>query len=520
MQNRIWMTLVSTLAVTLVAIGCGPEQEPGERDRAEVDHDSVQQSVAEHGEAAAAAIAEAVVMLETSAFADEFAGEECVYYDDYNADDGYDEEEPPGGMECEPTGGPDADDVQQDYDELAELIEQRIFHEDNVEAETGDAVLYLLDGQRICDEDDYIEPEGYDDCVEEVDAAEIRLEVAKYTDGSLQIDVLVGPDEIHPVTFASSSSEIAVTANLGQFEPAAEHLADVTGEDAEEFPDQFSGQVRAGLATAGSEVRFSVDILDDLEVSGDDFELFVEASGEVFALGADTGQELFESVVDFGQIEASGQYTPPAEPVPVGEDDQPDDFEEPEQPDPVDMKLQMAGVSATTLFDPGTDDVQFEDVGLGGGPTKLFIQDEEVLNIDLSAGVGGLFDAAALMMDDGLKLSVEPGVELNIGFGFHRVLDEFDDFEDWMLDETLTIELNGDANPALLLRDAGLEVLRGHLSLQSEATDAGATAYAGQCLIEDYGEPAALPEEDGYDDDPYAEDDYHPFEAIEAGQCE
>jgi len=538
--------LLSMALVTGIAMGCGPEGEPTEREAESVDHAEVQQGITDHSEAAVDAIIDGLALLESAPMYDEYAaGEECLGVPE---DDGeFGEPSDDGTHECQSMPGPSGQ-LDEEFNAVADVLEERIFTEANVEAEEGDSVVYLLVGDVVCDQDDFQMPqpvgvgaddgddgedgvdvddgeapggddeydeEAYQECVDGVDDLELRLRAAKYTGDNFEIDVLVGPEEVHPVTFVFSASEVSATATLGAIEPAAEHIADVAGEDVGAFPDTLSGQLKAGYYLQDSQIRLAVDVLQDIDVDADDFELFVQAAGEVFGVGADTADEVLEASVNFGEVSLAGEMpggydeavdvTPPGD----GSSDDEEPLEESDEADPIDIDVQLAGLTSTVLFEPESDEIQWSDVGMGNGPTTVAINGETVIDIELDAGMGGVFDAVLAMNDDGLKYSVEPGVEVEIGLMFEGVTDAFDDVEPWMLDEVLTIGLGGHSNPALLVGEQ-MEVLRGHLSLTSQS-GVGATAHAGQCLIDNQSSFEQM--------DSDTDDEMHPFGDIEAGQC-
>ena len=532
MRTQTSIILLSLAVTTGVAMGCGPDGEPTQRQAEAVDHAEVQQGITDHSQAAVDAIIDGLALLESAQMYDEYAGGgDCVGVPE---DDGeFGEPSDGGDYECPSTAEP-SEQLDDEFDAVADMLEERIFTEANVEVEEGDAVVYLLAGDVVCDEDDFqtpvsvVDPDGdepesedeydeeaYQECVDGVDDLELRLKAAKYSGDTFEIDVMVGPDEVHPLTLVFSTSEVSATATLGAMEPAAEHIADVAGEDVGAFPDQLSGQLKAGYYLQGSEVRLAVDVLQDIDVEAGDFELFVQAAGEVFGVGVDTADEVFEAAVDFGEVSLAGEmpggYEEPVDVTPPGEGSSDDEepVDEPDDAEPVDIAVDLAGLSSTVIFDPASDEVQWSDVGIGNGPTTVAINGETVVDIQLDAGFGGVFDAVLAMSDDGLKYSVEPGIELEVGLMFERVVGEFDDVESWMLDEVLTIGLGGHANPAILVGEQ-LEVVRGHLSLTSQS-GVGATAHAGQCLIDNQ----STVEQMGID----AEDEMHPFAYIEAGQC-
>lgn len=511
-------TMIAVAAAMLLATGCVPDDPP---EQTSVDHDTVQKSISMHSEAVVDSLVEGVELMEASAMVDDYAGGDgCVGYPE-----GEDVVEPDQDYgECG-GGGTDSGEVRRELSGAEDFLLDRIFTEENVESEEGDAVTYLLEGDVVCDS--YETSQGTmvdEECVEDVDALEIRLRAVKYTSGSLEIDLMVGPDEVQPLSFGFSATAVTTTAIFDNLQPAVDHLEEVVGDDMAEFPDQFSGTVRAGIYDEAAGPRIGVEVLDDVDISSDgELDLYVEAVGEVLSLGADTAGQHLEFGVDFGEVGLTARdyrrtsvgAVPPEE---QDEDDEWTDPEESDEPETVEFGVDLEGLTSTVSFDPTDDRVEFEDVGIGGGPASLSVAGETVVELDLDAGVGGVFDAVVDAGPQGLQLDVEPGVELQLALMFHRVAGDYDDVDDWMLDEVLTMALKGDSNPAVRLGEQGLEVLRGHLSMEAD-NGPSATAYAGQCMI-DESEPIVVDESGGVDTDGDYETSLHPFDGLEAGQCQ
>lgn len=547
--------LIGGVAAAVIAFGCGPEVgEGGESEP--VEHDEVQQSVLDTSQEAADAIIEGIALLESSELAGAAFGENCTYTSDgFDGQDSDDEVTQDYQRECEPAG-PDADQMQAEYEEFAEILEQYVFTEQNVESEQGGSVTYLLDGETVCETGGAGEPvtepapqqdteaenqqdPDFDDaepapspdptvddsCVQEVDELELRLRASK-VGGTLEIDVLVGPDEVEPVSFGLSSNEISVTVTLDEIERASDHIAEVAGEQPGEFPDQFSGQIQFSLSIDDPTVGFAIELLQDLNIGSDDFSFYASAAGDGFSIEADTLEETIELMQDWGAVEIDamipGGEMGSGEPIVYNDDDgssddgAQQDFGEQEDVDPVDFGFEMAGASATAIFDVNTDEVQWQDVGLGGGPTIVSVDGQNIIEIDLNAGLGGVFDAVASMEDDAMKLEFDPGIEVEAALMFDRLAEEYrEGIDEWALNEVLTFEIGGDANPAVLLQDYGLEVLRGHVKFES-SSGASVAAHEGECLWEEP-QTSDIQEDDG---NTGSAGDYHPFDELEAGQCE
>ena len=530
MRNEFkWALLAGFVAAGATA--CIPEVEE------EADHREVQQAVVDSIDGAAQAIIDALVLLDSSQMADDLYGETCVYESEGYWDDELDEwVEGETTSECT-SNAPDFSEIDAGKQELLDILETRIFTEANVESEAGGVVTYLLRGDVVCDADDFYDDEGYQHCVDDVDAVEVRL-AAQFDGDLLDLGVKVGPEKAHLVSLAFGSQELSARVVLQDLEEALEHLAQVAGDEMPEMPEQFQGELKVGYYAQGDVHRLAFDILDDLLVADEDFELQVEGVGQIWSMGFDAAAETLEGALSLGAVYLRGEMGGHLEEPPMIPDDEPpvpgEDDGEPgdddgnfdgddgEDQDPVEFELDLSGLTATATFDPAQETLQWSNVSLGGGPTTVAIEGEEVLRIDLSSALNGAFDALMQLQDEGLEAVFEPGFEVEIETQFHRVAEFYDDFDEWMLDEVLNIILSGDA-PALLFGDFGVEVLSGELSLLSQNTDHGAVVEAGMCLIEEEPflvEPPADDQGDGGESGEEEDYVYHPFEGLSAGQCE
>lgn len=442
------------------------------------DHEAIEQAVYDGTDSAVDAVIDSLVLLEKSAMYDDATGGECW-------GEGPDEE-----VYCESVA-PSSEELQAQYDEVRDELGERIFHSDNVEDSDSDSITLLLRGDIVCQEDDFFDDAGYHQCVQDVDALDIRLYATLVGDDTASIELWLGPDEIHPLTFTFGPEQLSIAAILENLEPAAAYVAQTFGEELEEFPGILKGEVEFGFFAEGDLRNFALAVHQDVVIEFDDGEYFAleaEAVGEVLSFGVDAVEEVLVGSASVGEFALT--YEEWSDTAPGG-------FHE--------FSVQLAGLTSGAIFDPNTERIEWNDVGLGGGPAAVHIDGEKVLEIDLNSGLGGLFNAVLQEEDEALKFSINPGLELEIGAFFYRVADTFDDFEDWMLDEILSITLDGDDNPAVLIREYGVEVLRGHLKLDSASTEYGASVEAGMCLVED-------DDADGYEP-------VHPFEFLEADQC-
>ncbi len=478
MFNNKFTILLCVLVAVTMAFACG---ESG-------DHRDVQRALSTSGENASKALVDGMVMLESSAMVNEYAfGAECA------------------GGTCGDMA-PDSASVEGEYEELHDLLSEYVFTSDNIEESGSGDVTYLLRGEVLCaDLQEY--PEDYDYCVSEVNSAEVRLVANFVGDETVAIDILLGPDEIYALTFTFGPEQLSVSTVLDNWEDVVDYLTDLAGEEMVPFPDRLEGEVEFGYYASGDDHRVALSIHDDVgvEVAGD-FSLDIGAAGEVLAFGMNPAEETLSGSLGLDSfalsfVESSygarGDYDYPEE------SEFTDEWGLTANDDPAEIGIQFDGMTGTVVFDPNAEQLTWSDVGLGGSPFVMTVNGEEVLNIALNSNMGGMLDGIMELEGDDLKISVTPGFELEFGTFFHRVAGDYDDFEEWMLDEVLSIVLHGDDSPAVLVTWDDFQVLRGQLDFTSEATDHGFSVEAGMCI----------------DEVATSGTDYHPFADLEEAQC-
>ena len=448
----------------------------------EADHDAVQQRIMQSTTTASDAIVDALVLIESSAMVSEYAMDRSC---------GVDEIDAPSCGELMPS----SEMMGAQYDEFADFIGERIFTSDNVESSSGDTVIYLLSGDVVCHPDEFYNEEERQGCIEMVDSAEVRLR-ANLSGERLDLDLLLGSQQAHPLSMVFAPDEVSISTHLHNLEATLDYIADLVGDEAPELPERLEGELKFGFFIDGdiAKLAFHIDQALGLDFQDEDesFSLDVEAIGEVLSVGIDQVAEQLVASMNLGGFSFSGTFI--------------DDYEM-EASDPYDLAIVLAGASGTVNFDPAQERVELSDVGFVNGPLQIAINGEDVINVELGNASGGLLAAALEMQGDDLELTVPGGMQFILEAAMHKVSETFSDFDEWMSDELLSITLDGDANPALLLRDlGGVEVLRGVLTFGSTATGYGAVVEAGMCM-----EESATPDE--------SQSSTHPFEAMEAAVC-
>lgn len=515
------ITVGCLAASTLIA--CGPDEKDGEP--VAVTHQSATQSIEANTTNISASLAASLQMLETSEIFQ--AGVDSVASDggDVACAD-FNDSEDCVTPEPEPLDIDGA--VNEGSDALVQVLRENIFVDANIETESTTEITYLLRGDVICpafegtsstspDTTEPIEGSGTTDetmveadnsgCIDSVDQAEIRLRVTSPVPNDIDVAVFVGPQRYNPASFQFHQDLLAAELDFAGLKGAIEHISDAVGEEAPELPEQMAGRVRGELRANGADsVTWGFSVLTPVDIEHPDLSLQVAAADPAASLTIDGGAMKIESTSSFGAVDLGFIVRSYSEYM-----DESGEWIEDSSETAYDLNI--AGGTGTAVFDVANERLDITGLGLGNGTTTMAIDGAQVLSIDLNANDGRTLDASISNAgSDEVLIEVSPILDLAIGLDFQNAPEEG---EAWMENETMTILLDGDAKPAILAGEAGIEVLRGKLSM-GLARDGGLIEVeAGQCLLD-----APVETTDGSEPvEPVEPVETTPLEQLVVGSC-
>ncbi|RDV37901.1 hypothetical protein DV096_12385 [Bradymonadaceae bacterium TMQ3] len=487
MRNDFLKVLGLTMAVGGV-VACGPSEDP-QLEEQPVDALSVRQAVSESVGNSADAVAEGLA----------FLGESSLFHDYVWSSSGDsacvgEPVEPPipgeeaGGeepMPCEPEPvAPFEPDFDEERDEIRRVLEERIFADENVETASETEVTYLLKGEVVCAEEEELDRA---ECEEEVDALEIRLKARSFAEGEVDIDVMVGPDRLSPLSMAFGPARVAADLDLAILKDAAEFMAAEMGEELDaSFPQTMSGRLSAELSKSGDEVALSVAVGQAIALAGEMFSVDIAASPRALEIRSDSAARELSFEVDMGALALN---------FPTGDVEECYDVEVPGEPgnyefncevveEGYQMGAALAGIKGALSFLAAEDRLELRGFGLGASPAQVFVEGEEVAALDFNADHGRSLDLDLAKDGDDIAISMSPGLDLELMLALYRAQDVISDLEAWMLDDVLSLVIDGDASPALRVGEAGVKVERGQLMMSSESADVVVEIEAGMCIGE------------------------------------
>lgn len=491
--------VAGTACVGLLA--CGPNTKSGEEKGESIDHATAKQAIVANTRSVSSSLGASIAFLETSnVFA---ASAEAAFPGTADECLGCDEPvEPTEPAELEIDF--DAE-LEAQTDEMTQWLETHVFTDANVESEDGTSVTYLLDGATVCAAEGAADP----DCVANVDQLELRLVVESPAAGDVDVDVLIGPDQHNPLSLQVHSDMLAVEIDFAGIKGAIEHIDSIQEIDAD-LPATFEGRIRGELLVEGPEkVKAALSVLSAVNVADGDISISLGESSPAFSVAIDGTAKTLTAVNDLGRFIVEAPMTTYSY----------DSETQVETETSHDVKIDLAGLTATTVLDAAAELITVTGAGLGNGTSTVHYDGAEVLAIDLNDG--GTFDATiASAADDTLSVEVAPKFDLSVALKFAAVADAMDDVEEWMLDDVLSVVLDGAAAPKLEIKDGQLKVVEGQLSLSLQNEGSSHTITAGQCLLgtADDGDVAVEPGSE-IEPDPVPEQS-GPLDGLEAGTCE
>ncbi len=429
----------------------------------------------------------------------------------------------------EPTEPDFQADIDAGTEAVVTFLEDSIFTEANLEEERRRQLTFLLRGSEVCRDlkDSY--PADYSECVSVVDDAEVRLVVTSPQEGDISIDLLVSSKRYNPFSIDIWSDTLAVEFGLGDIKDTIKYTAGLFGEDVDsEFPDMVRGRARLALKRPSSQkLTASLSVLQAIEISDadDGYDVRVSAADPAVRTVVDLSAKSLTHEVKWAAIDATFPfeetiYETSGDGEGINYDAEPVDVREHS------VKIDLAGLTGTAIFDITKDVLDFSNIGLGPDTMTVDIDSERVFELDVNPNDGRAFDMSIAAQGDDIQVTFAPAVEIAALFQFARIVDKFDDtdFEDWTLDERLVFSFTGNS-PTLLVKDDSdeIEVVRGQLSLTADQRNISVNVAANQCLVDGYPDASVGCDTDGSGStncsDPVEYDD-HPFAYIEAGMCE
>jgi hypothetical protein len=221
-----------------------------------------------------------------------------------------------------------------------------------------------------------------------------------------------------------------------------------------------------------------------MDVDGDRFAFHVGAANPALSLRLNGNAQEITTTSNFGEISGelplSSMFGADAAPCRI--DEMGNTICDPPPPPVVGtVGYRIGALKATTTMRANNDSVTIDGIDYGSG-FAMTIDNQPLVAFDADVRTIKMSSSS-----DGLKVSVLPSLVANASLDFRNLANRVMDTElpSWMLDEDLTLELNGAAEPSVTFHEAtnAVEVTAGQLLIRSRAAGKSVNVTAGQCLI-------------------------------------
>lgn len=395
------------------------------------------------------------------------------------------------------SSGLDLDLDQVDTQEIKRVLEQHIFHPDNVESTDGDSITFLLDGQRLCSEvgtqaqtcaagPGAAEPSCSSavdqDCIDVVDKLQVRITARLLGEKGVELSIsLGGQGTLITITLQPDEAEVRLT--LDSARQTVAHVAQVVGEPLPELPEAMSGAVSAALKINGpQDVTLKLGVPSTVRVKGSvdqgGYRLGLEQRDPLAALRVTAASKSVELSMDWGALDLEL----PAGAVWEGATGQ--------------LQLLLQGWTSTLIAAAGQP-LQIKGIGLGDAASWLKLNGQTLMELDLNAGSGRTFDLLAEPVDGMPLCTVTPELDLQAWIHLSPLQSYLEDpLPDWALDERYSLQLQSSQGSPVVLPveqtpsyEGGLKVVQGSLILKSHNNPHTVQVSQGSCMtyIDDLG---------------------------------
>jgi hypothetical protein len=376
------------------------------------------------------------------------------------------------------TTAPSEADIQRSTAAFAKFMRERIFTRENLESQSGDSSIFLLNGDDLCSDGTTLADAA---CVKAVDDIGVRVRARRIAEKEMDLTLLIGAQKHEPLELRIRRASLAVLVDFKGLKDAVESIDSVLGSKSG-LPRVMDGEISYTLEKHGEkDFSFTWSVVRAINVEGED----VLGVTRTFTSGAT--ERLFYA--RFNGLTKTLSAETNVGPTEIGL---------PYKPDISTSGLAGTRVSAhfggaSWAFEAteGQPEFTLADVGLGATTTSLKLDNHELFALDLNAASGRQFDVTLSSDTDGLAIfKVSPGYELKLKYALAPLKVDADmTVEPHFEDQTYTIALSG-TDPTLKPLEAnttgfagGIKVVSGTLTLSTSASGVEAISVpAGMCL--------------------------------------
>lgn len=373
---------------------------------------------------------------------------------------------------------------------MAKALRERVLVAANIESKSDAEVMYLLRPDPTCRDLDSNEVDK--SCAKELGKVQVRVRMTRQSTDGVQLDVLIGAERSNPVSLSISPSVLAADVHLDAVKTAAGIIARALDDEEPEMPAVMKGTVRFSLTKKSDRaVTFALALPDmvDIQNTGstvapsERIVVRIAKSDPLFAVGVDGDAGTMTAQAGVGQVEVIAPWIPANAKTPNG-----------------DLRVVVAGMTATYTATEAVDALDVKGYGLGGGPSFVEIRGMRVFQVDLNENNGRKFDANVSFSDKrSPRIAISPRLDVSVMMKLALVAAELKSKPDVAsADELYRLTLDPEAGKTVAVQtvpgtppktpfdDAGpggIRVLNGKLSLAAIKAGKSVTVISGQCLV-------------------------------------
>lgn len=388
--------------------------------------------------------------------------------------------------------------------ELSKLLKENILIAENIEAQTATEVTYLLKSEHVCAAAENESERG--DCTQFLDKMQVRLVVTSPAKKTFNVAVHTGIDKHNPVTISVAPGEVTLQTDLSEANSSLKQLKEALELNELALPKSVSGKLSLEVKEREDSQHAAIlSFLSPIRVSDEDYDIKIGSTESAILLYLNENREKLDCTVSISPVEVQFPFYEYTEREVEVTDEDGFTYTEYEQVKGAKHSLQvkLVGIFGELLLDGKQNTIDATNLGLGISTGRVFVDQEEVLSLDLQRMVD-------LHMDDsGAKpiLEIKPTLDLKMIFAFAKLKNKLQDLNlpSWMLNDTLTIKTNGTAPLRIEPQpNDSLKVLAGALTFGSLMQQKAHNIQANQCfgpaddddVITIGSEQPAMPEDD------------------------
>jgi hypothetical protein len=374
--------------------------------------------------------------------------------------------------------------------ELVDLINQ-FLSESSIESQDDDHIVYRISTETVCvipeeeqqaiGSDELARMEA--DCRDRFDYAQPRIAVSR-EDSRYTFELQIGSRALNPIDLILTPGLAELSIDLPSAREAIKEQFEYQSEgDTPILPDVSSGVISIALNTGsvGSPlVRFNID--EDIVIRSEDDDLAVDLgrASPFASVNVDTAQKTIAAAISGGSLSAIIKTLMGAEEDEAGELVGGTERQ---------IGLELAGLDFNAAIGLGENITRTLGFGLGDATSKLYIDGQQVVAIDIDPSndrrIAIDVNRTGDQGENFILGFTDPRNDLQVRTTFLQIEDL--EMPDWMIKEVIKVSLNavGDALPAIEITPENMIPQAAELHIISESAGVDLVVGAGECLVVD-----------------------------------